>query len=92
VHSEVDKGTVFRVYLRGPQQASCAPSSHSLADRVAAGASSGAVLLVEDNAQVREAGVIASLTARATRSLVAQEGKRASDCSDYKKSYPLPAD
>jgi CheY-like chemotaxis protein len=89
VHSEVDKGTVFRVYLPRAAAGSCAPSSHSLADRVALARGSELVLLVEDNAQVRKL-VHSVLTAQGYEVLVAQDGEEGLQIAqDYKSPIHL---
>jgi len=89
VHSEVDKGTVFRVYLPRAAAGSCAPSSHSLADRAALARGSELVLLVEDNAQVRKL-VHSVLTAQGYEVLVAQDGEEGLQIAqDYKSPIHL---
>ena len=74
VESEVDQGTVFRVYLPRVAAGGRAPSHHSPVDTVAPARGSESVLLVEDNAMVRDL-VQSVLTAQGYEVLVAQDGE-----------------
>ncbi len=74
VHSEVDQGTVFKVYLPRVAAGGRAPSHHSSADTAAPARGSESVLVVEDNALVREL-VQSVLTAQGYKVLLAQDGE-----------------
>jgi len=74
VHSEVGQGTVFKVYLPRAAAGVRARSQQPSADTVVLARGSESVLLVEDNAMVREL-VESVLTAQGYKVMAAQDGE-----------------
>jgi signal transduction histidine kinase/DNA-binding response OmpR family regulator len=74
VRSEVGQGSVFMVYLPRVAAGGRAPSHHSPAGTLTPARGSESVLLVEDNAMVRDL-VQSVLTAQGYEVLVAQDGE-----------------
>ena len=74
VHSEVDHGAVFEVYLPRVAAGDRAPAQLSPAETAAPAGGSESVLLVEDNAMVRNL-VRSVLAAQGYEVLVAQDGE-----------------